>query len=53
MRLRVNSFLASSDLASADSLCKQFVPRSGPTKCPDLDPNMVFLKEFFEMPTKA
>ena len=27
-------------MLSADNLCKQFGPRSGPTKCqPDLDPN--------------
>ena len=29
----VNSFLASGDLSSADNLCKQFGPRSGPTFC--------------------
>ena len=38
---------------SAHSLCKQFWPRSGPTKCPAwsgsklFDSLMVFLKEFF------
>ena len=43
------------DLMSADNLCKQFGPRSGPTECrPDLNPNrltlslIVFLKDFFE-----
>ena len=29
----INSFTASGDLSSADNLCKQFGPRSGPTKC--------------------
>ena len=33
-------------LLSADNLCKQFGPRSGPTKL--LDTLMVFLKDFFE-----
>ena len=41
-------------MSSADNLCKQFAPRSGPTEVGlDLDPNcldtlVVFLKEFFE-----
>ena len=29
----LNSFLASGDLSSADNLCKQFGPSSGPTEC--------------------
>ena len=33
-------------VSSADSLCKQFGPRSGPTKCRAT--LIVFLKEFFE-----
>ena len=41
-------------VSSADSLCKQFGPRSGPTKCQvrsgskQFDSLMVFLKEFFQ-----
>ena len=36
-------------LWSADNLCKRFGPRSGPTNVgPDLDPNHLVLKEFFE-----
>ena len=41
-------------VSSADSLCKQFGPRSGPTKCPAWSGSklngtlMVILKEFFE-----
>ena len=40
-------------MLSADNLCKQFGPRSGPTNVgPDLDQNyltlMVFLKYFFD-----
>ena len=41
-------------MVSADNLCKQFGPRSGPTKCRVLsgsklfDTLMVFLIEFFE-----
>ena len=40
--------------SSADNFCKQFGPRSGPTKCRALsgsklfDTLMVFLKEFFK-----
>ena len=41
-------------MPSADNLCKQFGPRSGPTKCRACSglklfyTRMVFLKEFFE-----
>ena len=43
-----NSFLASSDLLSADNLCKQFVPRLGPTESKPFDTLHMFLKECFE-----
>ena len=48
LRIKPNKFLS-----SADNLCKQFVPRTGPTKCWALsgsklfDTLIVFLKEFF------
>ena len=41
-------------VSSADDLCKQFGPRSGPTKCRAwsgsklFDTLMIFLKEFFK-----
>ena len=41
-------------VSSAENLCKQFVPRPGPTKCPAcsgsklFDTRMVFPKEYFE-----
>ena len=39
-------------ILSADNICKQLGPRSGPTLCrPDLDLNcltLLFLKDFFE-----
>ena len=36
-------------MSSADNLFKQFGPRSGPASVgPDLDPNCLILKEFYE-----
>ena len=50
----INSSHASGDfLSSADNLCKQFGPRSGPTECQSSSGSrlfdlIVFLKEWFE-----
>ena len=54
LTIYLSSFPARGNLSSADNLCKQFGPRSGPTECRSwsgsklFDTLIVFLKEFFE-----
>ena len=50
IKLRINTFLASrTSFLSADNICKQYGPRSGPSSGSKLFDNLiVFLKEFFE-----